>query len=290
MKVTGFSFIRNAVKYDYPIVEAIRSVLPLCDEFVLAVGNSEDNTLGLIESIGSSKIRILHTVWDDSLRIDGKVLAVETNKAFDAIGDDSDWCFYIQGDEVVHEKYYDNITAAMQRWKDDKRVEGLLFNYVHFFGTYDYIGDARRWYRKEIRVIRNNKNIRSYMDAQGFRWSNNKKLKVKPVDAYIYHYGWVKDPYHQQRKQETFHKLWHDDEWVKKNVAERELFDYSFIDSIERFKGEHPQVMKERVARVNWELGFDPSFKKLSFKDKILMEIEKRTGYKVGEYKNYKII
>ena len=48
MKVCGFSFIRNAVKYDYPIVESIRSILPICDKFVVAVGNSEDNTLQLI--------------------------------------------------------------------------------------------------------------------------------------------------------------------------------------------------------------------------------------------------
>ena len=95
MKVAGFSFVRNAIKYDYPIVEAISSVLPVCDEFVVAVGNSEDQTYDLIKSINSPKIKIIETVWDDNLRDGGKVLAVETDKALKAISSDCDWAFYI---------------------------------------------------------------------------------------------------------------------------------------------------------------------------------------------------
>jgi len=208
MKVAGFTFVRNAIKYDYPVVASIQSVLPLCDEMVVSVGNSDDNTLELIQSIGSPKIRIIQTIWDDSLKEGGRVLAVETNKAFDAVGADADWAFYIQADEVVHEKGYDNIRAAMQQYKDDKRVEGLLFNYVHFYGSYDYVGDSRTWYKNEIRVIRNNKQIRSYNDAQGFR-REGQKLLVKPVQAEIYHYGWVKDPALQAQKQNNSHHLYY---------------------------------------------------------------------------------
>ena len=118
MKVTGFTFIRNAIKYDYPIEEAIRSILPLCDDFVIAVGKGEDGTLDMIKSIDPQKIRIIETEWDDSLRTGGRVLAEETNKAFRAIGDDTDWCFYIQGDEIVHEKYHAVIKAGMEQWKN----------------------------------------------------------------------------------------------------------------------------------------------------------------------------
>ena len=85
MKVAGFTFIRNAVRYDYPVVESITSLLPLVDELVVCVGNSDDSTLALIESIASPKIKIFHSVWDDSLREGGKVLAVETNKALAAV-------------------------------------------------------------------------------------------------------------------------------------------------------------------------------------------------------------
>lgn len=290
MKVTGFTIIRNAIKYDYPVVEAITSILPICDEFVVAVGNSEDETLLLIKNINSPKIKIIETVWDDSLRQGGQVLAIETNKAFDAINNDSDWCFYIQSDECVHEKYLDNIKQAMLKYKDDKQVDGLLFNYTHFYGSYNYVGNSRRWYRREIRVIKNNKSIRSYKDAQGFRKADNSKLNVKQIDAEIYHYGWVKPPKAQQAKQASFHKMWHDDEWMKKNIAQVEEFDYSQIDSLEEFKGTHPQVFQNRLKAVNWAFKFDKSHIKLSPKDKFLLFIEKTTGWKVGEYKNYKEI
>ncbi len=161
MFIAGFSIVRNAIKYDYPIVEAITSILPLCDEFVIAVGKSDDATLDLIRGIADPKIRIVETVWDDSLREGGRVLADETNKAYDAISEKTDWCFYIQGDEVIHEKFHPAIKAGMQQWKDDRNVEGLLFNYTHFYGSYDYVGDSRKWYRKEIRIVRKNKTIRS---------------------------------------------------------------------------------------------------------------------------------
>lgn len=289
MKVSGFTIARNIIKYDYPIVEAISSILPLCDEVVVAVGRSEDDTLQLIRSINSPKIKIIETVWDESLREGGRVLADETNKAFAATAPGSDWCFYIQGDEVIHEKYLPVIKAAMEKYKDDKNVEGLLFNYTHFYGSYDYAGDSRMWYRKEIRVIRNDKHISSYMDAQGFR-KNNAKLKVKQVDAAVYHYGWVKPPEAQQAKQQSFNKLWHDDEWMKKNIPDVHAFDYSQIDSLALFKGTHPQVMQERINRMNWKFAFDPTQKKFSLKKRILYFLEKKFGWKVGEYRNYKII
>jgi hypothetical protein len=290
MKVAGFTIIRNALKYDYPVVEAITSLLPICDEFVVAVGNSEDETLQLIKNINSPKIKIIETVWDDSLRQGGQVLAIETNKAFDAISSDIDWCFYIQSDECVHEKYLDTIKQAMLKHKDDKHVDGLLFNYTHFYGSYNYVGNSRRWYRKEIRIIKNDKSIRSYKDAQGFRKMDNSKLNVKQIDAEIYHYGWVKSPKAQQAKQENFHKMWHDDEWMKKNIAQVEEFDYSQIDSLEEFKGTHPHVFQNRVNVANWHFKFDKSQIKLSLKDRLLLTIEKTTGWKVGEYKNYKLI
>ncbi len=289
MKISGFTFIRNAIKYDYPIVEAITSILPICDEFVVAVGNSDDNTEELIKSIGSPKIKIINTVWDDSLREGGRVLAEETNKAFGAISKDSDWAFYIQGDEVMHEKYLPVVKAAMEKWKDDKKVKGLLFNYLHFYGSYDYVGDSRNWYRKEVRIIRNLPGMHSFRDAQGFRL-NNKLLKVKAVDAYIYHYGWVKPPDVQQNKIESFNKLWHSDKWVETNIPNVDAFDYSKIDSLAKFEDSHPEVMKERFAKMNWAFSFDPTKKNFSLKSRFLHFIEKHTGWRVGEYKNYRKI
>ncbi len=290
MKVTGFTIIRNALKFDYPVVEAITSILPICDEFIVAVGNSEDETLQLIKQINSPKIKIIETVWDDTLREGGQVLALETNKAFDAINKDTTWCFYIQSDECVHERYLATIKEAMLKFKDDKQVEGLLFNYLHFYGNYSYVGNSVQWYGKEIRIIKNDKSIRSYKDAQGFRKTDNSKLKVKQIDAYIYHYGWVKPPKIQQAKQEHFHKMWHDDEWMKKNVVPAEEFDYLIVDSLELFNGSHPQVFQNRVNALNWDFTFDKSKVKTSFKNKLKLFVQKYTGWKMGEYKNYKLV
>ncbi|MFY0643296.1 MAG: glycosyltransferase family 2 protein [Bacteroidia bacterium] len=288
MFVSGFSFIRNATKLDYPICEAIRSILPLLDEMVVAVGKSEDNTRELIQSLGP-KIRIVDTTWDDSLRKGGEVLAVETNKALDAVNPNSSWCIYIQGDECIHEQYHENVRAAMQEFAGDAKVEGLLFNYLHFYGSYDYIGDSRTWYRKEVRIIKNLKGIRSYRDAQGFRL-DNRKLRVKKVDAYVYHYGWVRHPKHQMAKQLEAHKLWHTDNAIKKKFDANQDFDYSEIDSIKPFEGTHPEVMIERIQNMNWTFDRDPKVKKFSLKNSILYFIEKNTGYRVGEYKNYKLV
>jgi len=289
MKTTAFTIVRNAVKFGYPARESILSTLPIVDEFIVLVGNSDDDTLQLIESIDSDKIRIVRSIWDDSLREHGRVLAIETNKAFDLVADDSDWAFYLQADEVVHEKDHDAIKAGMSKWLDDPRVEGLLFNYKHFYGTYDYIGDARRWYRREIRIIRNDKAIRSYKDAQGFR-KNDRKLQVKPIDAEIYHYGWIKPPRIMQEKMRHFHRFWHDDDWIADEMGVGDLFDYSKIDSLARFTGSHPEVMEERIYNLNWDLGFDPTRKNLTLKHRLLYVIEKSTGKRLGEYKNYKLI
>ena len=289
MKVCGFTIIRNAVRFDYPIVEAITSILPLCDEFIVLIGNSDDNTRNLIERIGSDKLRIIDSVWDDNLREGGRVLADETNKALKYISKDVNWAFYIQGDEVVHEKYHKSIQDAMLKWKDNNNVEGLLFNYTHFYGSYDYVGDSTNWYRKEVRIIRNDPKIYSFRDAQGFQ-KNNRPLRVKQVDAFVYHYGWVKPPFKQMEKQKYFHSLWHNDEWIKKNITDDIEFDYTQIDSLAHFKGSHPSVMEKRILSGNWKFNFDPTVKRLSFKSRFKFFLENLTGWRIGEYKNYKLI
>ncbi|MBW8685875.1 glycosyltransferase family 2 protein [Chitinophaga sp. B61] len=290
MKVSGFTFVRNAVKYDYPVVASIQSILPLCDEVIVSVGDCEDGTLELIRSIGSPKIKIFHSVWDDSLKEGGRILAVETDKAYAHVSPDADWAFYIQADEVVHEQDYNAIRAAMTKYRDDAKVEGLLFRYTHFFGSYDYIGDSRTWYQHEIRVIRNDKRISSYRDAQGFR-KEGRKLHVKPVDARMYHYGWVKDPQTQAQKLNSSFELYHgaNEEHINNRVPIA-AFDYGEVDSLAIFKGTHPQVMHERIQQRNWQFSHDISRKKFSFKDSLLYWIEKRTGKRLFDYRNYKII
>ena len=291
MKVSGFTFVKNAVKYGYPVVASITSLLPVVDEMIVCLGDSEDETNALIASIGSDKIKIIHSVWDNSLKEGGKVLAVETNKAMDATAVDADWLFYIQADEVVHEQYHDTIINAMRKYQDDKKVEGLLFHYHHFYGSYKYIGDGRSWYSKEIRVIRNNKDIRSYLDAQGFRWKDNRKLSVKLIDAYIYHYGWVRNPMTMFQKWKDFGKLWAGEQAQQENEKKEGRFDYSNIDSVTLFEGTHPAVMAAQVSKEDWN--FDMDIQQKNFKNtkhRILYFLWRKFGWRPFEYSNYKRI
>ena len=256
----------------------------------MVVGKSEDETLQLIQNINSSKIKIIESVWDESKREGGRTFAIETDRAFQAVSADSDWAFYIQADEVLHEKYYAVIKAAMEKYQFDPTVEGLLFNYTHFYGSYDYVGDSWQWYRREIRVIKNNKKIVSYRDAQGFRKHPNEKLRVKLIDAFIYHYGWVKDPRTMQKKVEGYFKYYYTDEQIKANVVLSEEYDFSKIDSLTLFEGTHPAIMENRIKRLNWKFDHDISKKKIKKKEKLKRLIKKLTGIRIGEYRNYRLI
>ena len=287
MKVSGFTFVRNGVKYDYPFLESIRSLLPLCDEIVIAVGRSEDDTLERIQSLHSSKIRILETVWDESIREGGTILSQQTNIALDQI--QSDWAVYLQADEVLHENSYPAMKEAMLRYQDADDVEGLLFNYKHFYGSYKYVGNSRRWYRREIRIVRPQIGIRSWGDAQGFR-INGRKLRVKLIDASIHHYGWVRPPEIQQLKQKSFNKLWHADDWIDRHVGRVSEYDYKQGGKLIVFDGSHPAVMTERILKQNWLFKYNPMKTRQSLKEKILDAVESQCGWRIGEYKNYIII
>ncbi len=291
MKIAGFTFIRNAVKNDYAILEAINSILPICDEFIVAVGQSEDETLSLIQSIQSPKIKIIETIWDDTQREGGKTFALETDKALAAISKDSDWAFYMQGDECVHEKDLPIIQAEMIKNLDDKRVEGLLFHYSHFYGSYDYVAVSRRWYRREIRIVRPHIGVNSYRDAQGFRL-NGRKLQVRLIPATIIHYGWVKPPQGINNKVRNFNQFYQDENWMLEHMPENFEFDYSNADRLIRFEGSHPAVMQKRIEAQNWPMQIDTRAirSKMSLRRKILQWIEDVSGCRVWEYRNYTLL
>lgn len=289
MKISGFTIIRNAIINDYPAVEAITSILPVVDEMIVAVGKSDDDTEGLIRSIGSDKIKVIQSDWDLSQLPGGKVMAIETNKAFHQISPDSDWAFYIQCDEVIHEKYHTSIIESCKKHLNDPRVYGLVFNYVHFYGTYDYYGDSRRWYNKEIRIIRNDKRIYSYKDAQGFRM-DGKRLPSKLIDASVYHYGWVKKPELMDKKLRTLSTNWMGRAMKERLDKTQGVFNYDEYDSLARFRGTHPAVMQKRISEKNWHVDLDVTKKRFTFKKWVMYILEKATGIRLFSFRNYKLI
>ena len=251
MRVSGFSIVKNGIKYFYPFIEAIKSILPLCDEFILNVGDSDDGTLDAVLGLKDDKIKIIESKWNMSLRKGGEILSIETNKALNECT--GDWCFYIQADEVLHEKYFPAVKAAMENNLNKKSVEGLKFKYRHFYGSYNYYQDNyRMWYIAETRIIRRNENIVSWGDAMNFKHRDGTFLNVVPINAEIYHYGWVKPPDRMSLKRIDFNKLYFTDKEIEV-FAEVPQEGYTQFGHLKKFNETHPAVMQERVSQANWD-------------------------------------
>jgi glycosyltransferase involved in cell wall biosynthesis len=251
VKISGFSFVKNAVKLYYPIEESIRSVLPVCDEFIIAVGQGDDNTREVIESIGDPKIRIIDTVWENVDTMKERILSNQTNIALEECT--GDWCFYVQADEVVHEDDLPLIRTNCERYLNDKRVEGLVFNYLHFWGDYNHYHKCHGWYPREIRIVRNRIGVRSVRDAQSFRIVNERKLSVAMSGARIFHYGWVRPPELMQVKNKSFSAVYHGKEKIEAEYKNKPVdLDFGPLEKTTVYKGTHPAVMKNMISRHNW--------------------------------------
>ena len=273
----------------------MQSILPICDEFVTAVGDSTDGTREAIEKLNSDKIKIIDTVWDDNLRQGGKIFAQQANAALNKIR--GRWGFHIQADEIIHENDLERIKETVLIHDTDERVEGILFPFLNFWGGYRYIGISRRWHRYEVRIIRNKGGVRSYQDSQGFRQYSSpdacdqvekgRKLRVKEINVTIYHYSYTRPPELMQQKADYFHRFWHDDSWLERNLKEDENVYALAAEELKEFLGTHPAIIKSRVAAQDWDIDFSRSGAPLSVKQKLLLRIEKLTGWRIGEYKNY---
>lgn len=294
MKISAYSYVRNGIKYEYPFIQAITSVLPLCDEFIMVIGDSTDGTREAVESLDDPRIRIIDTVWDENLRTAGKIFAQQANIGLDHVT--GDWAFHIQADEVLHENDVPLIRAAMEKYLHDPEVEGFLFNFINFFGDFRHYGPSRRFHQHEIRVTRNDPHVRSYRDSQGFRifehpenqWEEKgRKLHVVPLGARIFHYSHVKNPISQVKKRAEFISRYASDEAVEKYLAANAGFNYADYDYLKVYNGSHPAVMNPVIESQDWEFHYDPKRNDMSPKEKLMHMLERLTGKQFFIYKNY---
>jgi hypothetical protein len=313
MTISGFTMVRNATKLYYPIKQAISSILPLVDEFVVALGDSDpdDKTLDEIRSIGSDKIRIIHTVWDLEKYPRGMEHAHQTDIAKAACT--GDWLFYLQSDEVVHEQDLPKIRSRCQELLDEPEVEGILFKYRHFWGDYDHFITSHAWYANEIRIVRNRPDIHSWESAQSFRripdfdgihYREKKgtfKLKVARVDAYIYHYGWVRPPQYMQKKRKAFATIHSGQDAAEEHFRrEEDDFDFGNLSHLSIYRDTHPAVMQERIRQFNWADQLERSrhpqslvrHKHERLKYRLLTFIEQNFlgGRQIMSFKNYHLL
>lgn len=312
MKISGFSFVKNGIKLYYPVVESIKSILPICDEFVIAVGegDEDDETRERIEAIGDPKVKIIDTVWETKDCKRGAVNAVQTDIAKNACT--GDWLFYLQADEVIHEKYLSTIQSRCEDLLDKEEVEGLLFKYVHFWGDYDRYQNGHGWYPYEIRIVRNRPDIRSWQSAQSFRKydyyerphqeEGAHKLNVAKVDAYVYHYGWVRPPRLMQNKSRALNSVhWGFDKAKHHYDKAPKEFDYGPLDRLGVFEGTHPAVMKDKISEMDWRDKLQPSgkpdprrkpHKHERLKYRLISAYEKifNRGEQIATFKNYNLL
>jgi len=313
MKISGFTFTKNATKLYYPVKASIESLLPIVDEFIVALaeGDEDDTTEEEIKSIDSDKIKIIRTVWDLEKYPNGQEYAHQNDIAKEACT--GDWLFYIQSDEVVHEKYLPVIKENCEKYLNDKEVEGFLFKYKHFWGDYDHHIVSHTWYPREIRIIRNDPEIHSWRDAQSFRRipnfngkdyyqkENTFKLNVIELDAYIFHYGFVRPPYLMQKKRKNHNTNYagqSSTEQLFKNEAD--TFDYGDLSKIKVYRETYPAVMEPFIKKFNWkdQLHYEKGNKKLKkqkhekLKYRFLTFIEQTffKGRLLFGFKNYKLL
>jgi glycosyltransferase involved in cell wall biosynthesis len=292
--ISGFTFVRDAVRLDYPIEESIRSALPIVDEYVVNIGDCTDSTLEVIQSIGDPKIQIIETDWNPERFVAGATNADQTNIALDECT--GPWCLYLQADEVIHENDFERIKGAVRKYDDRSDIDGLLFHYNHFWGNYDRVHRGHNWYDLDIRIVRNNRGIRSWKSAQSFRL-NGKKLRVADCGAWIYHYGWVRHPEVMRKKQIALDRLHHDEDWVRKRHSEfGKPWDYGPLDRIPLFRGTHPEVMRTRILNKSWkaedysDLNNPPDHEHLRLWCRIHSYLEKIIGRKIGGYSNWTLV
>lgn len=286
--LSGFTLVRNAVKLDFPIVPAIRSVLEVCDEVVVNVGKSEDETRDLVASVKDPRVRILDTEWDFTKK--NIMLSIETQRAMDACR--GSWGIYIQADEVLHERGAHILKQKVAEWDQDPRVEGLLVKYLHFYGGFDQIATSRRWYRREVRCIRLGKDIRPYQGAQGFRVGPSyRKIQARVTDAEMFHYGWARPAKAIKEKLEISKTIypWGGNRFEK----EQARGSLEWIPLLKPFTGTHPAAARDWIAeravdpeRVIGPRRLKPEHVRFYISD----WIERLTGARVFEFRNYVLV
>jgi hypothetical protein len=279
MKISAFSFLRNAQKLGFPFVASIRSLLPIVDEYVIALGPCEDDTERMIREIGDPRIRVIPTTWNERIRWDygpkGFVYAQQKSIAlFNCTGD---WAFYLEGDEVVHEDDLPRIRASMEKYLKDERVEAMFFDYLHFYGNKNTIAWSPAWYRVAPRILRNT--IPAWAPEGLFftvldTCKKTRYPRAAHAGATIYHYGWVRDEAEMNAKLSAVERNWSDQ---KKTVSYREIDP----QALRLFAGTHPQAVQSWLPSAQGLFAANPDHKLTTRekKHRLMLKLESWFGF-----------
>ncbi|BCM24570.1 glycosyltransferase family 2 protein [Methyloradius palustris] len=286
MKVSGYTFIKNGTLLGYPFIESIQSLLPLCDELIVVVGKSEDDTLERVKNIPSDKIKIIETHWNEKMQDRGFVYAQQ--KMIAQYACTGDWAFYLEGDEILHQQDIETIRASMQKHLKNPEVEALVFDYKHFYGSPDWLAISPGWYRRAPRIIRNT--IRSWApDGLYFVIMDKNKHgrypKAALANASIYHYGHVRNIAAMREKNQRVGHYW---------GHNHPLFDGYQIDAqaLKPFTESHPEIICTWL-RTEAEQSYhqNPNYQatRREIKHRYAMKLENLFGWELSK-KHYKLV
>ena len=285
MKVSAFTFIKNGQILGYPFLQSIQSILPIIDEFVINIGESEDESLDMIRSINDKKIRIIQSKWNDEMSDRGYVYGQQ--KMISQFNCGGDWAFYIEADEVYHEKDLEKIKKCMKLHLNDSNVEALVFDFKHFYGNANSFLNSPGWYRSEARIIKNS--VRSYA-PDGLFWlilesnKNGRYPKAKHTGVTCYHYGWVRSEDQMNLKSSKVQKYW---------GGSPVIINYSQMDQkiIQEFHGTHPKIIQDWLPKDDGLYIASTSYK-LTLKQKkhrLMIKFENYFGLELSK-KHYTLV
>lgn len=193
----------NVTIMDYPLEEAVYTALQICDEAVIVMGQSQDDTEQRVWSIfeGYEPGRVVmckqYFVYDRGWQQRWWNFAVAQT--------DAEWLLWLDADEAIHEGKVGKIHDLME-----KPDCGLIrFPFLHFYATKDYairmpLVHNTRMGRRSIgyRMVNwctdqtpNNAACQVVfgldgIEANAHSWEGE---YIEDVDAPIYHYGWCRD-------------------------------------------------------------------------------------------------
>lgn len=262
VKLSAFTIIKNAILFDYPIVESMKSILPTVDEYIVNVGICNDGTKEMLERefADEPKVKMFDSEWEGK-EYGTTFFSHQTQLTLDKC--EGDWVVYLQADEAIHE--YDR--PRIRKWiarAEAEGAQGLTLEYLHFAKnpqtvkrTYKDGFDA---YDREIRVFRNDGNLFSFGDGQSFSFLEDyldprgpqpalhRAERFLDTDIKVYHYGYLRDGKKLLQKKRYLDGFYKVSEPGREDRIEEADGEYSFDEnSLKPCNEPHPATMHDRL-------------------------------------------
>lgn len=250
MKITGFMPIKNGISGGYPFLEAIISVLPVVDEFLIADGESDDGTWQALTRLANvfRKVKLYKVPWKKS---EAWLWLDETIEYLISLAT-GDWVFEVQGDEVWHEKDVKNLRSVIEdaNQKSYNSIRSMciesLWDALNL--AYDY---------RNVRILKKVPGLMSYWGGDDFQIGEWKTVEGKYLKHHIPPELGVEFGFHH------FHRVFPDNcetafklikEELASGVPARQEFHEPHVPSSGKIFDGLPAIMKDLAYKKKYEV------------------------------------